>query len=205
MTYLAKSAAGRQGGTAVIRFMDASVLAERLDLALGAQPDTRQRLDALIEDTLAFSTRTSHPLFLDKLYAGNDAIGHLGSFLTSILNTNIYVRHTSCCSCSSHAWRCSLSLTSPTWHRATHQTYACAPVFSLMEARLLTTLRGMFGLPRDGGGVMSPGGSYSNMLALLCARNRAYPEANEVRHAWWLLKPAPANNTAHVHTAGWRS
>lgn len=88
---------------------------------------------------------TTQHRFLDKLYAGNDSVGHLGAFLGSVLNTNVH-------------------------------TYASAPVFSVMEDAVLRRLRSLFGLPSSGSGIMCPGGSYSNMLSMLCARARACPE-----------------------------
>ena len=39
---------------------------------------------------MAYSVRTAHPRFFDKLYAGSDSIGQLGEFLTAVLNTNVH-------------------------------------------------------------------------------------------------------------------
>jgi glutamate/tyrosine decarboxylase-like PLP-dependent enzyme len=55
-------------------------------------------------------------------------------------------------------------------------TYEVAPVATLMEVKLIERMNSYLGF--DGGeGTFCPGGSYANMLGLLCARDRAFPEA----------------------------
>ncbi|KAJ1505273.1 hypothetical protein HMI56_001214 [Coelomomyces lativittatus] len=39
--------------------------------------------------------RTSHPLFLDKLYSGVSVVGVIGELVTAILNANTHVYHVS--------------------------------------------------------------------------------------------------------------
>eukprot|EP01135_Chromosphaera_perkinsii_P008340 Nk52_evm1s1280 gene=Nk52_evmTU1s1280 len=72
-------------------------------------------------------------------------------------------------------------------------TFEIAPVFSLMEERLLQHVLGLIGFlkPRKGeeeeekegekkktrpGGIFAPGGSVANLYGMLCARQRKFPE-----------------------------
>ncbi|XP_034004890.1 cysteine sulfinic acid decarboxylase-like isoform X1 [Trematomus bernacchii] len=54
-------------------------------------------------------------------------------------------------------------------------TYEVAPVFMLMEAEVLRSLRQLVGWT-DGDGIFCPGGSTSNMFAMNLARYRLFPE-----------------------------
>ena len=54
-------------------------------------------------------------------------------------------------------------------------TFASAPVFIHMELALLKRLREIIGFPETGDGIMTPGGSYANLLAMYVARERACP------------------------------
>jgi len=58
----------------------------------------------------------------------------------------------------------------------TAATYEMAPVFTLMERALITRLAQLCGL-EGAEGIFCPGGSLSNLHALLLARDRACPEA----------------------------
>ena len=49
-----------------------------------------------------------------------------------------------------------------------------SPVFTLQEIKVMQTLSEMLGF-RDGGGVLCPGGSYSNLTAIVTARNILFP------------------------------
>ena len=53
-------------------------------------------------------------------------------------------------------------------------TYEAAPVATVMELELIQRMNEMVGFP-EGEGVFAPGGSTSNLMALLAARHRAYP------------------------------
>lgn len=57
-------------------------------------------------------------------------------------------------------------------------TYEVAPVATLVERALLERMRRMVGF-EDGEGVLTPGGSLSNLMAVLCARDRAQPGCKE--------------------------
>ncbi|XP_022114789.2 cysteine sulfinic acid decarboxylase [Pieris rapae] len=54
-------------------------------------------------------------------------------------------------------------------------TYEVAPVFTLIENKMLNHILKLFGFP-DGDGIFSPGGSISMMYAIVAARFKAFPE-----------------------------
>ncbi|CAK1545543.1 unnamed protein product [Leptosia nina] len=54
-------------------------------------------------------------------------------------------------------------------------TYEVAPVFTLIENKMLDHILKLFGFP-DGDGIFSPGGSLSMLYALVAARYKAFPE-----------------------------
>jgi len=57
-------------------------------------------------------------------------------------------------------------------------TYEAAPVATLMESALIERMNGLVGFP-DGEGVFAPGGSISNLMAVIAARHRAFPHARQ--------------------------
>ena len=58
----------------------------------------------------------------------------------------------------------------------THRyTFEMAPVYSLMEGQVLQKMRELAGWHK-GDGIFSPGGSISNLYALMAARYRLFPE-----------------------------
>ena len=58
-------------------------------------------------------------------------------------------------------------------------TYKVGGPLIVMEEVVLRGLRRLAGFPEDGGGIFTPGGSLSNLAAMLCARDRVAPEAKE--------------------------
>jgi len=54
-------------------------------------------------------------------------------------------------------------------------TYEIAPVFSIMERTTLEHMRSKIGFPKDGDGVMTPGGSIGNLYAMMAARHYQFP------------------------------
>lgn len=95
---------------------------------------------SIIDKIFKGSVKTSHSMFLDKLYSGSNTEGVIGELITAILNTSMY-------------------------------TYNVSPVFTLMENEIILKINEMIGFT-DGSGVMTPGGSYSNMMGLICARHQ---------------------------------
>lgn len=58
-------------------------------------------------------------------------------------------------------------------------TYKVGGPLIVMEEVVLRGLRRLAGFPEDGGGIFTPGGSLSNLSAMLCARDRFAPSAKE--------------------------
>jgi len=99
-----------------------------------------------VTQTLQYSVNTFSPRFMDKLYAGSSPIGVLAELLLAGLNGNSHVYHVS-------------------------------PVFTLMEIHVTRALARLFGFQGElAGGLSCPGGSASNQLAMVTARNSLFPE-----------------------------
>ena len=142
-------AGNRDRGEPVVRRASAEELLERMDLA---PPQVGRPLDDLLDDvrqTLHYSVRTGHPGFSNQLFGDQDAAGLLGEWMTALLNTSMY-------------------------------TFEVAPVVTLMEQALMSHMCALVGWTGDQGeGVLTPGGSIANLMAMLAARNRARPEVKE--------------------------
>jgi len=83
------------------------------------------------------------------LYVGSDPIGWVSELLTAVTNTNCHI-------------------------------YTAAPCFSLMEKSLIKTMGQIMGYdPETLDGLFCPGGTYSNMMSLLVARNEAFPHVRQ--------------------------
>lgn len=87
---------------------------------------------------------------MDKLYAGSSPIGVLSELLLAGLNGNSHVYHVS-------------------------------PVFTMMEIHVTRALARLYGFNGErAGGLSCPGGSASNQLAMVTARNSLYPEIKKL-------------------------
>ncbi|KAF9934533.1 hypothetical protein FBU30_001674 [Linnemannia zychae] len=103
-----------------------------------------------ITQALKHSVNTFSPRFMDKLYAGSSPIGVLAELLLAGLNGNSHVYHVS-------------------------------PVFTMMEIHVTRALARLYGLKGErAGGLSCPGGSASNQLAMVTARNSLYPEIKKL-------------------------
>ncbi|KAK5817070.1 pyridoxal phosphate-dependent transferase [Linnemannia elongata] len=103
-----------------------------------------------ITQTLKHSVNTFSPRFMDKLYAGSSPIGVLSELLLAGLNGNSHVYHVS-------------------------------PVFTMMEIHVTRALARLYGFNGErAGGLSCPGGSASNQLAMVTARNSLYPEIKKL-------------------------
>ena len=107
---------------------------------LGQKEATIDECIETIRTTMKYSLKTMHPFFMDKLYAGSDPIGQVAEHIAAVLNTNVHVYHV-------------------------------APVFSVMEVECIKLFGKKFGFKdEDIDGTLNPGGTMSNMMALLAAR-----------------------------------
>jgi len=133
----------------VVRPVSAAELLEQMNMSL---PSEGRPLPELLDDvrqTLHYSVRTGHPGFSNQLFGDHDPAGLLGEWMTALINTSMY-------------------------------TFEVAPVVTLMETTLMEHMCGYVGWSGDlGEGVLTPGGSVANLMAMLAARNRRCPDAKE--------------------------
>lgn len=121
--------------------------------------------DCLEDIRLVFqhSLKTMHPFFFDKLYFGTDPVGQIAELAVAVLNGNTHVYHVS-------------------------------PVFSVMEVETIQLMGQAFGLKKeDIDGTMNPGGSMSNRMALLLARDEHF---SHVKRKGWRSEDKPVAFTA---------
>jgi len=96
---------------------------------------------------------------MDKLYAGSSPIGVMSELLLAGLNGNSHVYHVS-------------------------------PVFTLMEIHVTRAMARLFGFQGEfAGGLSCPGGSASNQLAMVTARNSLFPE---IKQSGYFPRPSVA-------------
>ena len=105
-----------------------------------------EALRKLVSVVLQYSTATSHPLFLDKLYTGADPLGQVAELVTAALNTN------------------------------THVYAAAPVFSLMERSIIRTLCVDYLGYPLDQhDGLLCPGGSYSNLISMLAARHTHFP------------------------------
>ncbi|KAF2237444.1 PLP-dependent transferase [Viridothelium virens] len=141
-----------------------------MDLELPDEGKGKEGVMAMAKQILQYSVNTWDQGFMDKLYHGNNAIGLISELLLATLNTNVHV-------------------------------YSVSPALTLIEKHTTRHLAQLFGLHRapsasttsttnpphphpanptsnpHAGGISQPGGSASNLLALLTARNTHFPSS----------------------------
>lgn len=131
-------------------------LIKRLSFVLPDQGLGTDGLTDVLKKILRYSVNTWDQGFLHKLYATTNPIGVVSELILAVLNTNLHV-------------------------------YRVSPALSVIERITSKKLANQFGLvgPHAGGGT-HPGGSASNLAALVIARNTAFPairhKGNNGRH-----------------------
>ncbi|KIW00928.1 hypothetical protein, variant [Verruconis gallopava] len=136
-----------QTRTALLECLPREKLEQLLDLKLPEQGNGKDGLLMTIEKILKYSVNTWDQGFMDKLFSSTNAVGVASEYLLAILNTNVHV-------------------------------YQCSPVLTLVEkytARALAELVGFENAPYMGG-ICQNGGSASNSLSILVARNTMFPQ-----------------------------
>ncbi len=156
----------RHGSDPVVKLASPDELQSEFDqvssLALGPHDSVdnatlQQAVDLIIDR----SVHTAHPRFFNQNFAGADPIAVAGDWLGSALNTTL-------------------------------ATFEMAPVFTLMENAVVGRLAELLGYRpttvetdandplRSAAGIMCPGGSTANMMALQLARHRKRPDSIRV-------------------------
>ncbi|KAF9896344.1 hypothetical protein BX616_007648, partial [Lobosporangium transversale] len=130
----------------LVDYKEPEELERIMDFSLPDHGVGSQGIFPTITQTLKHSVNTFSPRFMDKLYAGSSPIGVMSELLLSGLNGNSHVYHVS-------------------------------PVFTMMEIHVTRALARLFGFTGPlAGGLSCPGGSASNQLAMVTARNVLFPE-----------------------------
>lgn len=125
---------------------------------IGEKGASTDEIIKAFETTMKYSLKSLHPMFLDKLWAHTEPVGQVSEFMASIMNCMVHVYHV-------------------------------APVFSVMEVECVLKFAGQFGFDTTtADGCLNPGGSMSNMMALLAARHETFPH---VREEGWLPEDKP--------------
>ncbi|CAO3592690.1 unnamed protein product [Absidia cylindrospora] len=69
--------------------------------------------------------------------------------------------------------------------------YHCSPVLSLMEIEVTKATAQLLNMGKHSGGILCPGGSASNLLAMVTARNKLYPT---IKSKGYLPRPCDTNS-----------
>eukprot|EP00038_Savillea_parva_P023500 m.41201 g.41201 ORF g.41201 m.41201 type:complete len:515 (+) comp6096_c0_seq2:61-1605(+) len=136
---------GRPDDTPVVSFLKPSELAEALDVSLGHEGESADKIVGHIKSALKYSVRTSHPRFFDKLYAGSDPVGQVAELITALLNSNVH----------------------------TYAVAPAFAVMEQEIIKSMATMIGFDRDTADG--ILCPGGTFANMSAMMVARNEKFP------------------------------
>jgi len=133
--------------------LSAAFAAEGVAIELGddLQPcDDLPHLKKALEKTVEYSVHTAHPLYGGQLYSRPDRVASAAEVVATGLS-------------------------------AFNFTYEASPVFTLMEHALIDKLNRTVGgrFAENSDGIFVPGGSTGNLFAMLCARQRAIPDAKK--------------------------
>ncbi len=106
-----------------------------------------QEIFSWVEKYLAYSVKTNHPLFVNRMWVGANLPAIVGETITALTNA-------SAC------------------------TFESAPVSTLMEKYMIKEMLDLVGF-KNGEGQMTTGSSNANMIAMMVARNLAYPSMKQ--------------------------
>ena len=126
-------------------------LAELIDLSLPTQPHSLASVIDRLYEVSKLAPSTSSRAFFNQLFAGRDPAALFGELFAAFGNQSVY-------------------------------TYKVAAPIVLIEDALIQRLGQIAGLvqsPKRCGGIFTPGGSLSNLTAMLCARDQAQPSWRE--------------------------
>lgn len=133
--------------TPVVKYHNARKLRQNIDLSIKNKGADLGDLMKTVKEYLKYSVRTSHRYFGNQLFSGFNFPAFIGELVTTLTNT-------------------------------TMATFEAAPMGTLMEEELIRKINSKIGyikLGNEAEGIMVPGGSNGNMIAMLCARNRVLP------------------------------
>ena len=123
-------------------------LSEGLNLMIPDQPQELSDIIDHLEQIMVKTPTTSSRRFFNQLFSGRDPAGLAGDLFAAFGNQSIY-------------------------------TYKVAAPIVLIEEILIQKMGALAGFSNDGGrcgGIFTPGGSLSNLAAMLCARDQLNPK-----------------------------
>jgi len=123
--------------------------AEIFDLSFKETGINDNEVISIIEKIVELSVDTSSPLFMNQMWGKVPATAAIGDLMSTLLNTSMY-------------------------------TYEVAPLMTLIEKECINALSSLVWSDTDcGDGVFTPGGSVSNINAMVLARNENDPASKE--------------------------
>jgi glutamate/tyrosine decarboxylase-like PLP-dependent enzyme len=124
-------------------------LREHLDLALDHEGQSAEQVMDRLEEIAAATPRSTSKRFYNQLFGGRDLLPTAADMLAPVLNTSLY-------------------------------TFKASGPMAVMEEVVIRRMAEKIGFPVPGAeGTFTPGGSLSNLMGMLLARNQACPQARE--------------------------
>jgi len=124
-------------------------LSSKVDIGVKDEGIGEEALLTKIREVIANSVKTDHPLFMNQMYGDQNLHAVVGDILTTVLNTSMY-------------------------------TYEVAPLMTLIEKECIRVLGSKIGYdPNRTDGIFTPGGSVSNMMSMVLARDAKFPDSQE--------------------------
>ncbi len=132
--------------TPVTQFRTPQELEDELDLELSASGESIEDTMQAVEELINATPRSTSNKFYNQLFGGQDLVTTAADMLAPVVNTSLY-------------------------------TFKAAGPMALIERKVIQRMAGIVGYdPDEAEGVFTPGGSISNLVAMLLARNEACPE-----------------------------
>ncbi|RUS24984.1 pyridoxal phosphate-dependent transferase, partial [Jimgerdemannia flammicorona] len=160
----------------VVDYRSPEELKTLLDLALPENGLGMEGTFDSIKEALKYSVNSWNPRFMDKLYAGTTPIGMDPRMVRIVARNCVSILHNLICDSNFPSLSKGVisELLIAALNTNTH-VYHVSPVFTLMEMEVTKAVGKLLGMGENGGGLLCPGGSASNQLALITARNYLYP------------------------------
>jgi glutamate/tyrosine decarboxylase-like PLP-dependent enzyme len=130
-------------------FRSPAELAEHLDLSIDEQGQSVETVMGALAELAAASPRSTSKRFYNQLIGGRDPMATAADMLVPVLNASLY-------------------------------TFKAAGAMALMEEVVINRMAEKIGFPLPGAqGTFTAGGSISNLMGMLLARNEACPHSRE--------------------------
>lgn len=134
--------------TLVLNYQKPGDLKRKIDLTINEEGMDNEWIIKVLRKYLRYSVRTTHRNFSNQLFSAFTFPSFIGEIIATLTNT-------------------------------TMATYEAAPLGTLIEQEIIDKMNRLIGFKTENNpadGIMVPGGSYANLMGLLCARYHANPE-----------------------------